>query len=317
MTRYLLRRVGQGVFVLWAAWTISFFILYLLPSDPAALIAARGGEADTVDPALLEQLRAQYGLDRPVIVQYVTALLAALRLDFGQSYASGGPAMDVVAGVLPSTIQLAAVALVLGVALGALLAVATVLPRAAWLRQLVSTLPPVGVALPTFWVGLILLQVFSFRLGLFPAMGDDGVASLVLPAVTLAVPAAAGLAQVLSRSLREALGEPYVETARAKGASRLRVQLGHALRNAALPAFTMLGLTVGGLLGGTVVTETVFSRAGLGRLAVTAVNSQDIPVVQAIVVVSALVFVTVTLVVDLVYPLIDPRIAVRAPALAA
>ncbi|WP_342776983.1 ABC transporter permease [Miniimonas arenae] len=225
--------------------------------------------------------------------------------------------MDVVAGVLPSTIQLAAVALVLGVALGALLAVATVLPRAAWLRQLVSTLPPVGVALPTFWVGLILLQVFSFRLGLFPAMGDDGVASLVLPAVTLAVPAAAGLSQVLSRSLREALGEPYVETARAKGASRLRVQLGHALRNAALPAFTMLGLTVGGLLGGTVVTETVFSRAGLGRLAVTAVNSQDIPVVQAIVVVSALVFVTVTLVVDLVYPLIDPRIAVRAPALAA
>ncbi|HCX84452.1 MAG TPA: peptide ABC transporter permease [Micrococcales bacterium] len=317
MTRYLLRRVGQGVFVLWAAWTISFFILYLLPSDPAALIAARGGEADTVDPALLEQLRAQYGLDRPVRVQYVTALLAALRLDFGQSYASGGPAMDVVAGVLPSTIQLAAVALVLGVALGALLAVATVLPRAAWLRQLVSTLPPVGVALPTFWVGLILLQVFSFRLGLFPAMGDDGVASLVLPAVTLAVPVAAGLAQVLSRSLREALGEPYVETARAKGASRLRVQLGHALRNAALPAFTMLGLTVGGLLGGTVVTETVFSRAGLGRLAVTAVNSQDIPVVQAIVVVSALVFVTVTLVVDLVYPLIDPRIAVRAPALAA
>lgn len=317
MTRYLLRRVGQGVFVLWAAWTITFFTLYLLPSDPAALIAARGGEADTVDPALLEQLRAQYGLDRPVIVQYVTALLAALRLDFGQSYASGGPAMDVVAGVLPSTIQLAAVALVLGVALGALLAVATVLPRAAWLRQLVSTLPPVGVALPTFWVGLILLQVFSFRLGLFPAMGDDGVASLVLPAVTLAVPVAAGLAQVLSRSLREALGEPYVETARAKGASRLRVQLGHALRNAALPAFTMLGLTVGGLLGGTVVTETVFSRAGLGRLAVTAVNSQDIPVVQAIVVVSALVFVTVTLVVDLVYPLIDPRIAVRAPALAA
>lgn len=317
MTRYLLRRVGQGVFVLWAAWTISFFILYLLPSDPAALIAARGGEADTVDPALLAQLRAEYGLDRPLIVQYVTALLAALRLDFGQSYASGGPAMDVVAGVLPSTVQLAAVALVVGVTLGALLAVATVLPRAAWLRQLVSTLPPVGVALPTFWVGLILLQVFSFRLGLFPAMGDDGVPSLVLPAVTLAVPVAAGLAQVLSRSLREALGEPYVETARAKGASRLRVQLGHALRNAALPAFTMLGLTVGGLLGGTVVTETVFSRAGLGRLAVTAVNSQDIPVVQAIVVVSALVFVTVTLAVDLVYPLIDPRIAVRTPALAA
>jgi peptide/nickel transport system permease protein len=311
MARYLVRRAAQGLLVLWAAFTLAFFVLYLLPSDPAALAAGAGGEVQDVDPALLDDLRAQYGLDRPVLVQYADALWRALRLDLGASYQSGAPAGTLVAQALPETLKLTGAALALAVAGGTVLAVASVLPRSRALRQALSALPPLGVALPTFFVGLVLLQWVSFRAGLLPAIGNDGWRSLVLPAVTLAVPPGAQLAQVLSRSLRSTLGEPYVETARAKGAGRLRVHLGHALRNAAIPAFTMLGVVVGSLLGGAVVTETVFSRVGLGRLTVQSVDQQDVPVVLAVVVLSALVFVVTTLVVDLLYPLLDPRIQSR------
>jgi peptide/nickel transport system permease protein len=311
MAGYLLRRAAQGLLVLWAAFTIAFFVLYLLPSDPAALAAGAGGEVQDVDPALLDDLRAQYGLDRPLLVQYADALWRALRLDFGASYQSGAPAGTLVAQALPETLKLTGAALALAVVGGTALAVAAVLPRSRALRQVLSALPPLGVALPTFFVGLVLLQVVSFRAGLLPAIGNEGWRSLVLPAVTLAVPPGAQLAQVLSRSLRGTLAEPYVETARAKGAGRLRVHLGHALRNAAIPAFTMLGVMVGSLLGGAVVTETVFSRVGLGRLTVQSVNQQDVPVVLAVVVLSALVFVVTTLVVDLLYPLLDPRIQTR------
>ncbi|VTR77899.1 ABC transporter permease [Cellulomonas hominis] len=311
MARYLLRRAAQGLLVLWAAFTLAFFVLYLLPSDPAALAAGAGGEVQDVDPALLDDLRAQYGLDRPVLVQYADALWRALRLDFGASYQSGAPAGTLVAQALPETLKLTGAALALAVIGGTVLAVASVLPRSRALRQALSALPPLGVALPTFFVGLVLLQLVSFRAGLLPAIGNDGWRSLVLPAVTLAVPPGAQLAQVLSRSLRSTLGEPYVETARAKGAGRLRVHLGHALRNAAVPAFTMLGVVVGSLLGGAVVTETVFSRVGLGRLTVQSVDQQDVPVVLAVVVLSALVFVVTTLLVDLLYPLLDPRIQSR------
>ncbi|MFF1529033.1 ABC transporter permease [Cellulomonas sp. NPDC058312] len=311
MGRYLLRRAAQGLVVLWAAFTLAFFVLYLLPSDPAALAAGAGGEVQDVDPALLDDLRARYGLDRPLLVQYGDALLHAVRLDFGPSYQSGAPAGSLVAQALPETLKLTGAALVLAVLAGTALAVASVLPRSRALRQVLSALPPLGVALPTFFVGLVLLQWVSFRAGLLPAIGNAGWQSLVLPAVTLAVPPGAQLAQVLSRSLRGTLGEPYVETARAKGAGRLRVHLGHALRNAAIPAFTMLGVMVGALLGGAVVTETVFSRVGLGRLTVQSVNTQDVPVVLAIVSLSALVFVVTTLVVDLLYPVLDPRIESR------
>ncbi|MFI2295349.1 ABC transporter permease [Isoptericola sp. NPDC019571] len=313
MTRYVLRRAGQGVFVLWAAFTVAFFVLYLLPSDPAALVASGGGEVSQVDPAQLAALRAEHGLDRPILVQYGDALLGALAGDFGASYVSGASATALVAQALPETLRLTGAALLVAVLGGTAVAVASVLPRARFLRQALSALPPLGVALPTFFVGLVLLQWFSFRLPVFPAIGNEGAVSLVLPTITLAVPAGAQLAQILSRSLRGTLGEPYVETAWAKGASRARVHLAHALRNAAIPAFTVLGVMVGGLLGGAVVTETVFSRQGLGRLTVQSVNQQDVPVVLAIVVFSALVFVVVTLVVDLVYPVLDPRIQLRTP----
>jgi peptide/nickel transport system permease protein len=176
------------------------------------------------------------------------------------------------------------------------------------------SLPPLGVSLPTFWVGLMLVQLLSFRAQLFPAFGNDGVRSLVLPAVTLAVPTSALLAQVLAKSLATTLDEPYIETAKAKGATPARIHFRHALRNAALPALTVAGLLVGNLVAGSVVVESVFARNGVGRVTVNAVTVQDIPVVQGVVVFGALVFVLVNLAVDLIYPLLDPRIVRAGPA---
>lgn len=314
MTRFIIRRVLQGVFVLWAAYTLSFLILFLLPGDAAAVQAGGAGQGQP-DPALLARLREEYGLDRPLYEQYVIALVKALQLNFGTSAQSGGPALGAVTDVLPQTLQLTATALPLAILFGTLLAVASTFVRARWLRQLLSALPPFGVAVPVFWVGLLLLQAFSFRLRLFPSMGNEGFGSLVLPAITLALPVGAYLAQLLSRNLRSTLALPYIELVRARGASDARVHFGHALRNAVIPSVTILGILVGSLLSASVVTETVFSRTGIGRLTVTAVNNRDIPVVQAIVVLVALIFVLTSLLVDLLYPLIDRRITFSRSAL--
>jgi peptide/nickel transport system permease protein len=176
------------------------------------------------------------------------------------------------------------------------------------LRQLLESLPSIGASIPTFWFGLLLLQLFSFRLGWFPAYGGDGIRAVVLPAVTLALPTAAVMAQVLSKSLRDSLSSPYIETAKAKGASRLRIHFRHAFRNGLLPSLTVIGISTGHIFAGSVVVETVFARDGIGRLTQQSVDLQDVPVVLAVVVISAAAFAIVNLVVDLLYPLVDPRI---------
>lgn len=315
MTGYVLRRLAQAVVVLWAAFTVTFVILYLLPSDPVSIMLAggQGGEQTDLDPAQVAALRARYGLDQPLVVQYGRALWNALHLDFGTSIANGAPVTTLIGDALPQTVRLAVAALAIALVVGVGIALASTWTRSRRLAGLLLSLPPLGVALPTFWVGLLLVQFLSFRFPVFPALGNEGPESLVLPAVTLAIPVSAQIAQVLARGLRHSLSEPYVETARAKGASRARVHLRHALRNASVPALTMAGVITGGLLAGAVVTETVFSRVGIGRLTVSAVNSQDIPLVQGLVLLAAAVFVTVNLLVDLLYPVVDPRIRVAAP----
>ncbi|WP_036961932.1 ABC transporter permease [Pseudoclavibacter soli] len=309
---YAVKRVLQGVFVLWAAYTVTFLVLFLLPGD-AATVMAGGEDAGTSDEQLAA-LRAEFGLDRPIYEQYVISLGKALTLDFGSSFRSGQPALEAMTSVLPQTLALAALALPLSLLAGVALALGGVFSRHRWIRQAVGSLPPLGVAVPTFWIGLLLLQLFSFRIRLFPSMGNEGLISLVLPAVTLAIPTSAVIAQLLAKSLRQTLGEPYIQVVRAKGASRWVVNFGHALRNAAIPTLTMLGILIGNLLAGATVSETVFSRTGIGRLTVTAVNDRDIPVVQVIVLFVAFVFVVVNLLVDVLYPLVDPRISVRRTA---
>ncbi|MFD6554361.1 ABC transporter permease [Streptomyces sp. NPDC058398] len=312
MRPYVVKRLAQAVGVLWAAYTVSFLVLDYLPGDPVTAMAGAGMDSGQVDPRQIAALRHEYGFDKPVLTQYAEYLGRAVRGDFGDSVATGRPVASTVADALPQTLQLTASALLFAVVLGGGLAVAATYTTRRWLRQLLLSLPPLGVSVPTFWVGLLLVEAFSFRLRWFPAFGNDGLKGLVLPALTLAVPTGALIAQVLAKSLLTALDQAYVETARAKGASRWRVHLRHALRNASLPALTVAGLLVGQLIAGSVVVETVFSRDGLGRVTAAAVTAQDIPVVQGVVAFGALIFVTTNLVVDLVYPLLDPRIVVAS-----
>lgn len=291
---------------MWAAYTVSFLVLYALPGDPVKLLT--GTDANDLTADQLSALSAEFGLDKPLIVQYFDNIVALLRGDLGTSFNSGRPVTDIIGEALLPTLQITGAGLLLAIIAGAGIAIAATYTRFRWLANLLLALPPLGVAIPGFWFGLMAIQWFSFTLPIFPASGDKGPASLILPALTLALPTGATIAQLLSKSLLNTLREPYIDTARAKGAGRTRIHFVHALRNAALPALTVSGLLVGQLLSGTVVTETVFSRPGIGRVTASAVQQQDIPVVQGVVVFAAAVFVIMNLLVDLIYPVLDPRI---------
>ncbi|MGY4495655.1 ABC transporter permease [Pseudomonas sp. TE3610] len=306
-----LSRVGQALLVLWAAFSVSFVILYALPSDPVSIMLNQSGEQTSVDAAQVARLRAEYNLDKPLVVQYGLALGKALQLDFGRSIQTGQPVAGALLQALPATAQLAFAALLLALTLGTGLALLASLNRVPWLRDALLGVPALAVSLPTFWVGLLLLQAFSFGLHWFPAMGNRGVSALVLPAVTLAIPTSAVIAQVLLRSMAQVQRQPFVEALRAKGLSWPRVVCAHVLHNALVPILSLSGVIVGSLLAGSVVTETVFSREGIGRLAQAAVSVQDIPMVQGVVVLAALIFVVVNLAVDALYPWLDPRLGRR------
>jgi peptide/nickel transport system permease protein len=309
MTAYLLRRLAQMVVVLWGAVTLAFAVVHLVGGDPVRLMLGAGGDgAATASPEQEAALRAELGLDRPVLVQYLDFLRRVVTLDLGTSYTSGQPVAATIGSGLGSTVQLGLAAIAGAIALGLLFALAGVLLPGRALRSAVQSVTVVGVAVPSFWLAIVLLQVFSFTLGWFPAFGGDGVRALVLPALTLALITAGTFGQILTRGLTDALAEPYADTARAKGLGRTRVVLGHALRNASIPVFTMVGMMVGGILSGAVIVETVYGRAGIGRLFVEAVRGQDFPLIQALIVLSGGLFVVVTLVVDLAYRWIDPRI---------
>jgi len=309
--RYWLGRLAQAGVVLWAAFSVSFVILYALPSDPVSIMLNQSGEQTSVDAAQVARLRAEYHLDQPVIVQYGLALERALHLDFGHSIQTGQPVAGALLQALPATAQLAFAALALALLLGVGLALIASLTRVAWLRDALLGVPALAVSLPTFWLGLLLLQGFSFGLHWFPAMGNRGLPALVLPALTLAIPTAAIIAQVLLRSMATVQRQPFVEALRAKGLGWPRVVCRHILHNALIPVLSLAGVIVGSLLAGSVVTETVFSRQGVGRLAQAAVSVQDIPMVQGVVVLAAVIFVLVNLLVDALYPWLDPRLGKR------
>lgn len=311
-TRYVLRRLGQAVVVLWGAVTLSFLIIHLVPGDPVRIILGGGQGGDSASlagPEAEAHLRAQLGLDQPIVVQYLDFLRRAVTMDFGMSYSTGQEVSAAIGSALPVTIELGIAAIIASVALALLFALFSVLLPTRALRSTFQSASLLGTAMPSFWVGILLLQVFSFRLGWFPAYGAESVSALILPALTMALLTAGTLGQILTRGLHEALSEPYADTARAKGISETRVVIGHALRNASLPAFTMVGLMIGGILSGATIVETIYGRRGIGMYFVQAIQSQDFPLIQALVILSGAFFVVITLVVDLSYRLIDPRVA--------
>ncbi|HXW80850.1 MAG TPA: ABC transporter permease [Acidimicrobiales bacterium] len=306
LARYVAARLFQAALVLVAAYTVTFLVLNTLPGN--AVDAITGGQATDITPQQLRSLQVSFGLNRPVWSQWWLHLSQALQGNLGRSYMTGERVTSLLAANFPSTAALAGTALLFALVFGGGLAIWATNTRSGWLKSVLLSLPSLGIAVPSFWLGLMLLQVFSFDAHIFPGTGNDGFKSLVLPALTLAVLPGALIASLLAKSLDAALAQPYSDTARAKGAGPLRVQFGHALRNALTSTVTMSGVLVGQLLAGAVVVETVFSRAGLGELTEQAVSNADIPVVQGMVVLGALAFVSINLLVDLMYPLLDRRV---------
>lgn len=309
---YVLRRIGGALLVLVLAFIAAYVLLAALPGD--AVLARYGNPDLGLTAAQLAEIRAAYGADRPQLVQFFETAGSFLRGDLGYSIQSGAAVSALLAEALPSTLTLAALGLVSAVVLAVAIAITATHPglrghRAARaLRNLLRGLPPLMVSLPVFWIGIVLIQVFSFQLGLVPVLNAGPIESLILPVATLAIPIAAPLAQVLIRSIDEVLAQPFVSVARARGATNTWLLSRTVARNAVLPALTMAGLLFGELVGGAVVTEAVFGRMGVGQLTAQAVAARDTPVLLAVVVISTVVFVLINLVVDLLYPVLDARL---------
>lgn len=299
MSHYLWRRLAQGVLVLWAAFTLTFFLLQVLPGD-AILIKFQNPDLG-LSPQQIAEMRVAYGVDSPLWRQYFHTLLAMLRGDFGYSLQAGLPVSSLIASNLPDTLALA-------VLLAFAIAIASRLPGLRGISNLLQSLPVLFISLPTFWLGIALIQIFSFQLHWVPVINPGPLQGLVLPVIAVAIPISAPLAQILLRAMDHIAAQPFVAVARAKGMSETRVLWRHVIGNALLPTLNIAGLLLGELIAGALITETVFGRSGLGQLTQQAVNNQDIAILQAVVMISALGFVAINLLVDLLMPMLDPRL---------
>ncbi|WP_210080457.1 ABC transporter permease [Pantoea endophytica] len=306
MQRSLLRRVGQSVLVLWAAFTLSFFLLQVLPGD-AVLIKFQNPDLG-LSPDQIAEMRLAYGADNPLWQQYVHTLLAMVRGDFGYSVQAGVPVSEQLISNLPATLQLALLGFVLATLIAFALAALSRLPALRFLRSVLQSVPALFISLPTFWLSIALIQLFSFQLRWIPVINPSPLQGLILPVITVAIPISAPLAQILLRSIDQVSTQPFVAVARAKGASESHVLWHHVMRNALLPVLNVAGLLLGELIAGALITETVFGLSGVGQLTQQAVNNQDVAVLQAVVMISALAFVLINLLVDALMPLFDPRL---------
>jgi len=295
---------ASAIVVLWGAATLAFLAFRVIPGDPVSVML---GPQAQVSEAVKDGIRADLGLDRPPFQQYLDYLGQLVRGDLGESYQLRLPVSEVIGRQLGATLQLSALALAIALVLA--LAVA-LLVRGETARAVATGVELVVLSSPVFWIGLILLSVFAFGLGWFPVSGSRNPATIVLPAVTLALPVAALLGQVLRDGLVQAERMPFAETVRARGASAGWFTLRHGLRHGASAAVTLTAYLTGSVLGGAVLVETVFARPGLGRVTLAAISDRDLPVISGIILLSALVFVTVNVIVELVQPLIDPRLRV-------
>lgn len=307
---YIARRAAQAILVLFITFTVAFFLLSALPSD--GVMARYAGPDLGLSLAEIEKIRSDLGVDQPLLVQYVTALGGFLTGNFGYSVQTGSAVSTMLADALPQTLALGSFAFVLAILLAVGIAAASALARPRWLAGAIGQLPALFVSWPSFWIGIILIQVVSFRLGWVPVIEPGDFQALILPAVTLAIPVAAPLAQVLVRSVEEVGAQPFVQATRARGASPTWIFWRTVFRSALLPAVTMTGLIFGELVGGAVVTEAVFGLNGIGQLTVEAVGYRDMPVLLAVVVLSAACYVVINFLVDLAYPFLDPRLRQKA-----
>lgn len=305
MTRFLLRRLLLLVPVLFGVVTVTFLIMHVLPGDPVLSLVG-----ERYDDQTLERIRHDLGLDRPLALRYVEYLGKVARLDLGRSFATGRPVMESIAERFPRTLMLAGAAMAIAVFGGMAAGLFAAAGRPGWVGGALMTVSLLGVSIPVFWLGLLLIQVFAIGLGLLPPSGYGGgsIRYLILPAVTLSFASMATVARVTRSGLIETGSEDFVRTARAKGLPDRRVIGKHVLRNALIPVVTIVGTDFGSYLSGSVLTESIFGWPGLGRLIVQSILRRDFPVIQGGILFMAVVFVIVNLVVDISYGLIDPRV---------
>jgi len=310
MLGYLLKRLGQLPVTLLGLFTVIFLILRVMPGDPVAAYLG-----DVASPEAIRDMRIQFGLDKPVAVQYVETLWGMFKGELGRSFVSRRPVTETIMAVLPNTAILALAALVASSVLGMLAGILAALRINRLTDYVVMIFSTLGVSIPVFWLGLMLIFVFSYKVGLFPVAGVTTqptllaqVHALVLPTAALGLLFMSVVARMTRSSVAEILNMDFIRTVRAKGASERLIIMKHALRNAMIPIVTVIGINTGLLIAGTVLAETVFVRPGVGKLLVDAVLSSDYPVVQGTVLLIGMVYILTNLVVDLLYAWLDPRI---------
>jgi len=306
MASYLARRLIQSALILLGVAFITFFLLYILPADPVRQIAGRSASAQTV-----ENIRRELGLDQPFVVQFLRYLAGLVQGDFGRSYLQKTQVAELIASRLPATLLLMAAGIGCELALGLTMGIVAALTKGRFTDQMLMMTSFVTVSAPQFVVSLILLYVFAVQLSWFPVGGYGTFRHLVLPAVTLGILGSGWYARMMRSSMIEVLATDFIRTARAKGLSRARVILRHALPNAILPVIAMIGIDIGVFMGGVVVVESVFAWPGIGQLAWQAIQRIDIPIIMAVTLVSAVAIVLGNLLADLITPFIDPRIKIR------
>jgi peptide/nickel transport system permease protein len=301
-------RLLGAIAVLWAAATFTFFVQTLLPGSRATLLLNQAsGQQKKYTAAQLAPINHEYGFNKPLLVQYVDYIGGLLHGDLGTSYEQHQPVLSIISREVGPTLILTLTSLLLAWAIALILTIATA-KRGRLLSAIGSGVEILTAGLPYYWLGVILLVVFSIDLKVFPVQGGTSVAGLVLPALTLGIPLAGFIGQVTRDEFEKVLDEPFVTSARARGMGDLQVRLRHALRHAVLPAITLSGWALGALISGAVIVETVFARPGIGQVIVTAAQSRDVPLVSGVVMLVATVYVVANLLVDIAYRLIDPRL---------
>lgn len=303
MFEYLLKRLGVSLLVVLGSMTIVFIIVNVLPGDIAQMLLG-----DTISTEKASELSNRLGLDRPLGVQYWDYITDVLRGNLGSSYVNQGSVQHTLLINLPSTIELTLMSSLIAVIIGILMGIAAAVYRDSWIDSVIRIISLFGVCTPTFWIGLLLIFVFSVHLHWFPAIGSGGLSHLILPSVGLGLSGAGMLARLVRNSMLEVLHKPFVRTLRAKGIRESKIIFKHMLRNAVIPAVTMAGMIIGEMLAGSVVTETVFSRQGIGKIIVDAINAKDIPMIQGAVLLTSVFYILINLLADISYMYIDPRI---------
>jgi len=303
VTRFLLRRLLLTIPVLVGVATLVFSLIHLVPGDP---VQAMLGES--ASPQDVAQLRTRLGLDRPLYEQYISFAGGVVRGDLGTSLRTNRPVTSVILERMPATLELALAAMLVAMAFAIPLGIVAAVRKGTRVDHAATTIALVGISMPTFWLGPLLAIVFSVWLGWFPVSGRGTFANLVLPAVTLGAPLAAMLARMTRASVLEELRELYVLAARARGVSEARAVLAHAFRNSLIPIVTVIGLQFGSVLTGAVITETIFAWPGVGRLLVQSISARDYPAVQGCILLIAVIYVSMNLLIDVLYGVLDPRI---------